>query len=153
MTSSSFGTRGLGGPFSVGQAYSAKVTRPSPLVLGHAYSAKVTNSSFRPGCLGGPFSVGQADSAKFTRPSPLVLGHAHSAKVTRPGTSSFGHDTRTRSLVHSARLIRTAIRIRPAHSDSPSDSARPFGQPFRLGHRTRTRPVHSDASYSSLSPS
>ena len=46
-------------------------------------------------------------------------------------------------------LIRTAIRTRPAHSDSHSDSARPFG----LGHRTRTWPVHSDASYSSLSPS
>ena len=71
---------------SLGQAYSAKVTRPGPLVLGHAYSAKVTSSSFGPGCLGGPFSVGQAYSAKITRSS-----QSHSAKVTRPRTSSFGH--------------------------------------------------------------
>ena len=97
VTSSSFGPGGFGGPFSVGQADSAKVT--SSLVLGHVYSAKVTSSSFGPGGFDGPFSVGQADSAKVTRPK------------------------RSRE--------------------------RPFG----FGYTTRTRPLHSDASYSSLSPS
>ena len=71
----------FGGPFSLGQAYLAKVTQTSPLVLGHAYSAMVTSSSF-----GQPFGFGQLiQTTRMTRPDhsdrqsdlAIVLGLGH----------------------------------------------------------------------------
>ena len=63
MTSSSFGPGGFGGPFSVGQADSAKVTRPKS--LGQTYSAKVTR----------PY---QSDSAKVIQRKTIRIRLHHS---------------------------------------------------------------------------
>ena len=112
---------------SLGQAYSAKVTRPGPLVLGHAYSAKVTSSSFGPGCLGGPFSFGQGHSAKSTRTRPCLLGqsdqHLTRTRMSRrtilSRPSLFGQDHLVISVAlgqgHSAKdkFIRPSSRTRP----------------------------------------
>ena len=169
------------GPLGLGQSsfsqwysaegHSAKLIRPKSLGHFHSYSAMPTRPSRS--------AKVKFTRQTFTRPHnsdsachsdiSLGQGQVHSAapslgRTIRARPSSLGQDD-SDSAAHSAMTlgfgqvhsaeVHSARMIRTAHSDSQSDSAivLGLGMAVGLGHSTRTRPSHSDASYSSLSPS